>query len=182
MKRQWTEIGLSGAVGLLAALGLLGCGGAASPVGPTVVPTENETTSGTPPASTVSAELLEVMELLLQDEYHAEAVYRRVILDFGEIRPFVNIAPSEAQHAANVAKLYTDRELEVPANEWNVDNVPRFDSVRDACAAAVEGEIANMDPYDAALARDLPADMREAFQRNRDASLNNHLPAFRRCS
>jgi hypothetical protein len=60
--------------------------------------------------------------------------------------------------------------------------VPRFDSVRGACAAAAEAELANMDLYDSALAQDLPADVRDAFQRNRDASLNNHLPAFRRCS
>jgi hypothetical protein len=123
-----------------------------------------------------------MMAAALQDEYHAEAIYRRVMLDFGEIRPFVNIAPSEAQHAANVAELYTDRGLEVPASEWNVDNVPRFDSVRSACAAAAEAELANMDLYDSALDQDLPADVRDAFQRNRDASLNNHLPAFRRCS
>lgn len=118
----------------------------------------------------------------LQDEYHAEAIYRRILIDFGNVNPFANIIRAEQMHASSLAALLRTRGLAVPVSEWNADNVPRFGSVREACGAAAKAEIDNVAVYDRYMNEDLPTDVRRVFENNRAASLNNHLPAFQRCS
>jgi hypothetical protein len=55
--------------------------------------------------------------------------------------------------------------------------------VKEACAAAVEFEMKNVALYDRLIAAgSLPADVKEAFDHNRTASLDHHEPAFERCA
>jgi hypothetical protein len=126
-------------------------------------------------------ELLAAMELAIQDEYHAENVYLRVLSDFGNVFPFSRIVNAEQRHSAAIARLYGNRNLEAPESEWNLENVPRFGSIQEACAAAAQAEIDNIALYDSYLDWELPADVRNVFTNNRAASLNNHLPAFEAC-
>ena len=42
---------------------------------------------------------VEALQLALEDEYRAEAMYEAVIEDFGEVRPFINIIEAERRHA-----------------------------------------------------------------------------------
>jgi hypothetical protein len=170
---------LAGAV--LISLGLAGCG-SSDPTGPTAAapsPTSPGTSSGA--ASILGAQLAAALEADLQDEYRAEAIYGRVLADFGNVLPFANIIRAERQHAASVVGLYTSRGLTPPASVWNVDNVPRFASLREACAGGVEAETLNIGLYDSQLSLSLPDDVRRVLQANRDASLFAHLPAFERC-
>ena len=62
----------------------------------------------------------------LQDEYHAEETYLRVLADLGDVLPFYNVVYAEQRHSASLAGLLERRGLAVPASEWNVNNVPRF--------------------------------------------------------
>ena len=78
--------------------------------------------------------------------------------------------------------MFTRRDLAVPANAWTVATVPHFASVSAACAAGVVAERENIAMYDVLLRIDLPADVRQVFESNRNASLVAHLPAFERCS
>lgn len=168
----------------LAAFTLAACGGTGSPTVPSPVPRQlagGPNTTITTAAAPLSAAVLQAMESTLQDEYHAEAIYRGVMEDFGAIWPFANIVHAEVQHAASIVQLFDKRGLESPANGWGTHNVPRFDSVGAACAAAAQAELDNVALYDAPLALDLPYDVRNVFQHNRDASLYNHLPAFQSC-
>jgi len=168
-----------------AALTLAACGGAGSPTIPSPVPVTLAAGPGptsTTAAAPLSAAVLQAMESTLQDEYHAEAIYRGVIEDFGAIWPFANIVRAEVQHAASIVQLFDNRGLEPPANLWGTHNVPRFDSVGAACAAAAQAEVDNVAIYDGPLALALPNDVRNVFQNNRDASLYNHLPAFQSCA
>ena len=128
-----------------------------------------------------TAEVLAAMALTLQDEYHAENIYQRVLADFGQVFPFSRIVNAEQRHSAAIARLYRNRSLEVPTSDWNLGNVPRFDSVQAACAAAVQAEIDNIALYDTFLDMELPTDVRNVFTNNRAASLHNHLPAFEAC-
>jgi hypothetical protein len=130
----------------------------------------------------VDAGLLAILNADIQDEYRAEAIYRGVLLDFGaETRPFSNIVLAEQSHAAAVAGLFTARALPVPQSLWSPANVPRFTTLRAACAAAVQAEIENIALYDSQLGASLPEDVLRVIQSNRAASINNHLPAFQRC-
>jgi hypothetical protein len=126
--------------------------------------------------------IVEVLDAAIDDEFHAEAIYEAVIEDFGEVRPFFNIIYAEQRHSAAIARLFANRGLAAPSSRWGPGNVDRYPSVAAACAAGVEAERANIALYDRLLAQDLPADVRNVFQNNRRASLQNHLPAFQRCS
>ena len=59
--------------------------------------------------------------------------------------------------------------------------MPAFSTVKDACAAGAVAEIENIELYDTFLKLDLPSDVRNVFENNRKASLDNHLPAFNAC-
>lgn len=162
-------------------LALAACGGssATAPTSATAPPSV-ATASPAPPA--VDAGLLAILNADIQDEYRAEAIYGGVLLDFGpETRPFANIIVAERRHAAAVAGLFTARGLAVPASLWSPSNVPRFPTLREACAAGVEAETANVALYDSQLGTSLPDDVMRVIQSNRAASLDNHLPAFERC-
>jgi hypothetical protein len=43
-------------------------------------------------------ELAVVMTAAIQDEYHAEEVYLKVLNDFGDVLPFLNIVVAEVRH------------------------------------------------------------------------------------
>lgn len=129
----------------------------------------------------LTAKVVEALNLAIQDEYHAEFVYLKVIADFGEVQPFSRIVEAEQRHSAVVGKVFTNHGLAVPASEWNIGNVPSFGSLPAACEAAVEAEIANIALYDKLLTWDLPQDARNVFTNIRAASLENHLPAFEAC-
>jgi hypothetical protein len=121
------------------------------------------------------------MERAIEDEYHAEAIYLKVTEDFGNVWPFSNIVRAEQRHSEAVAGLFLNRGMAVPTSRWNLGNVPRFDSLAEACAAAVQAEKDNITLYDTFLAMALPADVQNVFSNNRRASLENHLPAFELC-
>jgi len=129
----------------------------------------------------ITDEVLNALNLAIQDEYHAEFVYARVIADFGQVQPFYNIINAEQRHSEAVGRVFTNHDLTVPASEWNLGNVPSFGSLPAACAAAVEAEIANIALYDEFLTLDLPQDARNVFVNIRAASLEKHLPAFEAC-
>ena len=95
--------------------------------------------SGLPAAPLTVAEI-EAMNQILQDEYHAWAVYDQVIADFGEIAPFVQIQEAEARHAAAVERLFSRYNLALPTNQWANTDFPAFESIEAACAAGVEAE------------------------------------------
>lgn len=150
-------------------LGAAGCGDDDS--GPTpLAPTD------------VTADLRAALERSIQDEYRAETTYQGVVNDLGEILPFVNVLTAEQRHSTTIAQLFTKRGLTAPGSEWTLDQVPHFIAVPAACGAAATAERDNIAMYDELLRSNLPADVRLVFENNRRASLQNHLPAFERCS
>lgn len=138
---------------------------------------------GVPPAPTtpLTADETQALNDMLQDEYHAWAVYDSVIADFGQVAPFVQIQKAEAQHAAVLERLFTRYGLELPENEWAEADIPSFDSVEAACVAGVAAEIANAELYDWALSVTDKPDLTNVFTHLQAASLESHLPAFEAC-
>lgn len=138
-------------------------------------------------AATLSDDARAALEAGLADEYHAEAFYAAVMDKFGDVRPFVNIIRAEQTHSGAIAAVMETYGLTVPPNDQLNDpkvvaSVPA--TLAAACAIGVDAEIANRDLYDAKLipaVADYP-DIKVVFQNLRDASQNNHLPAFQRCA
>lgn len=130
----------------------------------------------------VDATLSTQLETAIDDEYRAEAIYLRVLADFGTVLPFSNIVGAEERHSTALARLFANRGWDVPVNTWTVDNVPSFTTVTAACQAGVEAELANIEIYDQLLSETLPVDVMPVFTTNRRASLERHLPALQTCS
>ncbi|MGD8330382.1 MAG: DUF2202 domain-containing protein [Acidobacteriota bacterium] len=175
------------ALALLVAAGAVfaaGCGDdATSPTQP-ALPAFQQTAAnggGTGLNTVLGTDTVEAMNLAIQDEYHAEFTYLKVIETFGEVQPFYNILFAEQRHSAAIAQLFTNHGLPVPASNWNLDNAPTFGSLTEACAAGVEAELANIALYNQLLARELPQDVSNVFTNLRAASLEGHLPAFQTC-
>jgi hypothetical protein len=117
----------------------------------------------------------------LDDEYCAWATYDQVIEDFGEQRPFINIRAAEARHIRALYVLFRRYRLTIPKNTWP-GRVPRFSSLVAACEAAVQAEVDNAALYDRLLESTRRSDILTVFRNLRSASLERHLPAFRRCA
>jgi len=161
-----------------------GCGDdATSPTQPTLPAFQQAAANGggTGLNTVLGTATLEAMTLAIQDEYHAEFTYMKVLDTFGDVQPFYNILFAEQRHSEAIAKLFSNHGLEVPVSNWNVGNVPVFGALTEACAAGVAAELANIALYDELLTLDLPQDVRNVFTNLRAASLENHLPAFQTC-
>jgi hypothetical protein len=130
----------------------------------------------------LASNVIDAMDRAIQDEYHAEQIYSRVLEDFGNVLPFANVVYAETRHSESIARIYLNHEIAAPESLWNRDNVPRFRSVPEACAAAAVEEQKNISMYDELLRLELPDDVERVMTTNREASLSSHLPAFRLCA
>jgi hypothetical protein len=164
-------------------LTLLACGGSSTAFAGPSTPSPTPPAAATTPTPAVAATptLESVLFADIQDEWRAEAIYARVLADFGDLRPFANIIWAERRHAEAVAGLLIARGIPFPDRATTVDSAPRFATFREACAAAYQAEVENVALYDSQMKLDLPADVRAVLQANRDASFYNHMPAFSRC-
>jgi hypothetical protein len=123
----------------------------------------------------------------LDDEYHAEAVYAATLAAFGDVRPFSNIIEAERKHQAALSDLLDSYGVPVPANAYLNGEKPLGAlpaSLQEVCAIGAAAEVENARLYDEDL---IPAvsdnpEIVTAFTALRDASGNNHLPAFQRCA
>lgn len=136
--------------------------------------------SGTPTFET-SADLNGYLTAAIYDEYKARDTYRVVIAKFGEVRPFTRIMPSEEQHISQLTTLFNTYGLSVPSD--TVGGLPAPASLSEACSVGVQAEIDNAQMYDSLLygTGNYP-DVQAVFRGLQAASLEQHLPAFRRCA
>lgn len=124
--------------------------------------------------------LEKVLREALEDERKAEATYKAIITKFGPVRPFINIVRAENRHAMAVERQMDRLGFEIPPNEWEGRGEAPA-SIAEACRQAVEGELENIALYDRLIPQIEDDAVRHVLQRLRDASSDNHLPAFRRC-
>lgn len=121
-----------------------------------------------------------VLTEALDDEYKARATYARVILKFGDIRPFTNILQAENRHVHALLPLFAKYGIPVPEDTW-AERVASPRSLLEASRAGVQAEIENAAMYRRLLdtARD-HADVQRVLLNLQRASQENHLPAFQR--
>ncbi|MDA3931189.1 MAG: hypothetical protein PF513_00475 [Tenericutes bacterium] len=119
----------------------------------------------------------EMLAFAIQDEYLAIAEYEAIILEFGEVRPFINIVQAEQTHIDLLLPLFVTYGIEVPENNA-AESVIVPDSITSAIATGLEAEEKNIAMYQLFLSQDnLGEDVRSAFEYLLSAS-ENHLAAF----
>ena len=145
---------------------------------------DDDGTAGGSGGSTIesaSTDLAYYLTAAINDEYRARDTYLEIINKFGEVRPFPNIMRAEEQHIAMVVNLFNTYGMSVPPDR--VGGLPAPASIAAACSLGVQAEIENADLYDELLAGTRAyADVQTVFKSLQSASLNQHLPAFRRCA
>ena len=114
------------------------------------------------------------------DEHRALATYQAIMAQFGNVAPFSGITNAEQSHIAALERVFARYAVDLPAVP-TVD-VPAFEMLEDACAAAAQAEIDNAALYDEFLPLFTQPDILRVANNLRSASLNNHLPAFEACA
>lgn len=162
---------------VLAAATLIGCSDSSSS------PTEPPSPMQSLPIATtsLSATTANALDVAIDDEYKARATYDAVIAKFGPVWPFFNIRQAETRHIEALVQLYDRYGLQALADPY-AGKLGAPDSVQEACQIGVAAEIANAAIYDDLLAGVTEPDVITVFERLRAASLDQHLPAFERCS
>lgn len=124
------------------------------------------------------------LDLALADERLALATYQTVLQRFGDIRPFFNIAQAEQRHIDALLAIYARYGIPVPQAQPQVDPATRTLDVTGLCKIGAAAEIENVRLYDEELLPNVEAypDISSVLRALRDASANNHLPAFERCA
>jgi hypothetical protein len=113
----------------------------------------------------------------IQDEYLARAEYELIIGEYGGIRPFTNIMAAEERHIEWVTELFDEYGYALPADTAG-RHVVLPEDLKSSFETGVQAEIDNIAMYESFLKQDLPADVRDLFERLQGAS-ENHLRAFR---
>lgn len=120
----------------------------------------------------------QILQIAIYDEFKAYETYSKVIEEFGNINPFVNIKEAEAVHYSVLIQLAQKYGVEVPMNDW-ADKIEIPSSVIECCELGVAAEIDNIAMYNNLLAYASKNDVIDVLFRLQAASFNNHLPAFR---
>ena len=116
----------------------------------------------------------------LADERKTEATYSAIIERFGEVRPFINIVDAEARHSRAIERQMGRLGMAVPENGW-IGKGAAPATLAAAFESAIAGEMENIALYDRLLPQIPDVTARSVLENLRDASRDNHLPAFRRC-
>jgi hypothetical protein len=119
----------------------------------------------------------QMLTYAIQDEYLARAEYELIIGEYGSIRPFTNIMAAEERHIEWVTELFDEYGYAVPKDTAGTYVVLPED-LESSFETGVQAEIDNIAMYESFLKQDLPADVRDLFERLQGAS-ENHLRAFR---
>ncbi len=125
--------------------------------------------------------LIEALSEALEDEYRARATYRKVLAQFGPVRPFVNIVEAEDRHVQALLRQFERLGAAPPLDTWP-QRVHAPESVAQACADAIQAELDNDALYYRLLGGVSDPTVRSVMRRLQEASRGRHLPAFRRCA
>ncbi len=128
----------------------------------------------------LSSEEAEALQEAILEEYSAYNLYQSVVSQYGDVYPFSLIAQSELQHVNALVRQAEKYGVAIPENPGLTSDV-NFSTISEACAAGVAAEIADADLYDELKPAITHTDILRVFDNLKNASLENHLPAFQSC-
>lgn len=120
----------------------------------------------------------EMLIYAIEDEYLAQAEYKVIMDTFGVQKPFSQIVKAEAKHISLLEPLLEENNVALPTKDWeSLVEVPK--TLEEAYASGIEAEKNNIAMYEGFLKEDLPADVKEVFEKLSNGS-EKHLVAFQR--
>ncbi|WP_220464450.1 ferritin family protein [Paraliobacillus salinarum] len=125
-----------------------------------------------------SLSIADMLTYALQDEYLAQARYDNILANFGNVRTFARIKAAELRHIDALLPLFDRYQVPFPIDQ-STSFITTPETIKDAYAAGVQGEIDNISMYDKFLTLAIPVDLQVVFTQLRNASIN-HLAAFER--
>ncbi|CQR45963.1 Rubrerythrin [Paraliobacillus sp. PM-2] len=125
-----------------------------------------------------SLSIADMLTYALQDEYLAQARYDTILANFGNVRTFTQIKAAELRHIDALLPLFDRYQIQLPIDQ-SMNFVTTPETIKEAYASGVQGEIDNISMYDKFLTLNLPSDLQIVFTQLRNASIN-HLAAFER--
>jgi len=120
----------------------------------------------------------QALNIAIDEEYKAKAIYREVIDTFGSISPFSWIVRDEQKHINMIANLLVKYGLPVPSDPWSGNVGLEFATKQQACDVGAQAEFDNAAVYDQMIPQVSHTDIISAFGMLRDVSRYRHLPAF----
>ena len=135
------------------------------------------------PAGELSESIKNALDEAINDEYKALSTYEAVIYKFGNTRPFSMIKGAEEQHIASLKAIYDKYGLTAPKNTSS-GKITSPATLKEACQAGVEAEIANVSLYRDKLLSVVKdyEDITAVFINLMNASQEKHLVAFEKCN
>ena len=120
-----------------------------------------------------------VLEALMgpDGEYAAAASYLAVLEEYGDVEPYATIYEAELRHVDALIRQLERLGVDVPENPY-LGQIAAPEDLESAARAWAEGEVANVELYDALLAQTDDAQLSKVLNNLRSASLDSHLPAF----
>jgi hypothetical protein len=116
--------------------------------------------------------------LAIEEEYKALALYQSMMVTFGDVAPFAEIAASEQVHANTLIRQAEKYGIAFPAFDPSIYNFPTFSTLDEAYQAGIDAETADAALYDELMADVTHADLVRVYTNLQKASLNNHLVSF----
>lgn len=134
------------------------------------------------PVSGLSQSAKDSLVKAIDNEYKLESYYQAVVNKYGDKRPFIMILGAEDQHIAVLNSLFQKYGLSVLANTWG-NQAYSINSFIEACQVSANYERNTVSLFNSLLKEvsNYP-DLNQVYTSIKDASLNNHLPAFEKCS
>ncbi|MBN2625444.1 MAG: DUF2202 domain-containing protein [Spirochaetales bacterium] len=112
----------------------------------------------------------------IQDEYAARQEYYTILEEYGQVSPFPNIVKAEETHIGLLIPLFEKYGYALPEDSSG-EHVVLPKDLKSSFEVGVEAEILNIAMYEQFLSENLPADIRDVFEKLKRAS-ESHLRAF----
>lgn len=116
----------------------------------------------------------EMLNYAMQDEILAKTEYEKILEKFPNQKPFTNILESENQHISLLNPLFETYNIKL--NDFDKNSI-EVSNLNKSYEIGRDAEIANIKMYESFLKQNLPNDIKEVFEKLKNAS-ENHLKAF----
>ena len=110
----------------------------------------------------------------------AHATSRQVIVDHGQVHPFVNLVAAQQHQIDAVIRVLDRHDVTVPADTWPAPT-DRSPTVLNACERGLATETGLSILFDRLLAESTRPELISLYRHLQDAARLRHLPALRRC-